>query len=288
MSLSFKRPSHRARFTSTWVFSALCALWGGSALAQEPAAGLPLWEIGAFAGSLSAPAYPASVERFTRILVLPYVIYRGDVLRADREGVGARWQLAPGYQFDFGASGSFAASSADVAVRQNMPDLGTLVEVGPRLRITLARPGPGMRVGLDLPLRGVVEIHGGLQSRGLVFEPSLVLEASDIGAGWSLAAKGGLVWGDQQLNQYFYGVPLAYATQLRPYFEAQSGLISARISLSASHNISPDVRFFGYARLDQYGLGSNTNSPLSLQTSSPTVGVGLTWTLGRSDTRLGN
>ena len=144
MFLSFKRPSQHPRCSRTWAFSALCALWGGAALAQEPAAGLPLWEIGAFAGSLSAPAYPASAERFTRNLVLPYVIYRGDVLRADREGVGARLELGPGYQFDFGASGSFAASSADVAARQDMPDLGTLVEVGPRLRITLARPGHWM------------------------------------------------------------------------------------------------------------------------------------------------
>lgn len=255
--------------------------------AQTSGGRLPLWEVGAFAGSFTAPAYPASAERFSRNLVLPYLIYRGDFLRVDRDGIDARLRLAPDYELDVGLSGSFPATSNDIAARQGMPDLGTLLEFGPRLKVRLGQPAPGLRLGLDLPLRSVIEFNGGTRSQGTVFEPALVLEGADLGGGWSLSAKAGLTWGDQQINQYFYGVPAAYATGLRPAYEAQAGLISARASLGTSKSWGPDLRVFGYARMDYYSLGANTASPLALQSSSPSLGVGLTWTLGRSDTLVG-
>ena len=251
------------------------------------AQGLPLWEAGAFAGSLTSPAYPASAERFERNVLAPYFIYRGELLRVDRDGIGARMRLAPGYELDVGVSGSFPASSNDIAARQGMPDLGTLVELGPRLKVSLGRPAPGVRLGLELPLRNVIEFNGGARSQGMVFEPALALESADIGAGWSLNAKAGLTWGDQRINQYFYGVPSAYATSERPAYEAQAGWINARASLGTSKSLSADLRLFGYVRMDYYGLGANRASPLALQDSSPSVGLGLTWTLGRSDTLVG-
>lgn len=259
--------------------------YGASAQAQP--SGLPLWEVGGFAGSLTSPAYPASTERFNRNLVLPYFIYRGERLSVDRDGIDARLRLSPNYELDLGVSGSFPATSNDIAARQGMPDLGTLLEFGPRLKVKLPSPGPGLRLGLDLPLREVFEVSGGTRGQGLVFEPALALDMANVGGGWSLTAKAGLTWGDQQINQYFYGVAPAYATALRPAFEAQSGLMSARASLGASKSLNPDVRLFGYARMDYYGLSANTASPLHLQNSSPSMGLGLTWTLGRSEARVG-
>ena len=263
---------------------ALCQ-YGASAQAQP--SGLPLWEVGGFAGSLTSPAYPASTERFNRNVVVPYFIYRGERLSVDRGGIDARMQLSPNYELDLGVSGSFPATSNDIAARQGMPDLGTLLEFGPRLKVKLPSPGPGLRLGLDLPLREVFEVSGGTRAQGLVFEPALALDMANVGGGWSLTAKFGLTWGDQQINQYFYGVAPAYATALRPAFEAQSGLMSARASLGASKSLNPDVRLFGYARMDYYGLSANTASPLHLQNSSPSMGLGLTWTLGRSEARAG-
>ncbi len=278
---------HALTCTLRPLAAALALLCPGLGSAQAQSSGLPLWEVGAFAGSLTAPAYPASTERMNRNLVLPYFIYRGERLSVDRDGVDARLRLGPDYELDLGVSGSFPATSNDIAVRQGMPDLGTLLEFGPRLKVNLPSPGPGLRLGLDLPLREVFEFSGGTRSQGLVFEPTLVLDAANLGGGWSLTAKAGLTWGDQQINQYFYGVSSAYATAARPAFEAQSGLMSARASLGTSKSLSPDVRVFGYARMDYFGLSANTASPLHLQNSSPSLGLGLTWTLGRSDARVG-
>jgi outer membrane protein len=277
--LSPNRPAFLA------VLTLVLSHYGTSAQAQP--SGLPLWEVGGFAGSLTSPAYPASTERFNRNLVLPYFIYRGERLSVDRDGIDARLRLSPNYELDLGVSGSFPATSNDIAVRQGMPDLGTLLEFGPRLKVKLPSPGPGLRLGLDLPLREVFEVSGGTRGQGLVFEPALALDMANVGGGWSLTAKFGLTWGDQQINQYFYGVAPAYATAQRPAFEAQSGLMSARAGLSASKSLNPDVRLFGYARMDYFGLSANTASPLHLQNSSPSMGLGLTWTLGRSESRVG-
>jgi outer membrane scaffolding protein for murein synthesis (MipA/OmpV family) len=269
-----------------WLAFALLVLQGGASV-QAQSTGLPLWEVGGFGGTLSSPAYPASTERMGRTLVLPYFIYRGERFSVDRDGIEARLRLAPNYELDLGVSGSFPATSNDIAARQGMPDLGTLLEFGPRLKVKLPSPGPGLRLGLDLPLREVFEVSGGTRGQGLVFEPTLVLDMANVGGGWSLSAKAGLTWGDQQINQYFYGVSPAYATATRPVFDAQSGLMSARASLGTSKSLSPDVRVFGYARMDYYGLSANTASPLHLQNSSPSLGLGLTWTLGRSEARVG-
>jgi hypothetical protein len=196
--------------------------------------------------------------------------------------------MGPDVELDVGFAASLPASSADITVRQGMPDLGTLLEFGPVLKLTLARPQPGSRLGLELPVRGVFEISGGLRSQGFAFQPSLVWETRDIGGGWSLSASGGLVWGDAQLNQYFYGVPNTYATTQRPAFEAQAGLIGMRASLSSSKSLSPDLRLFAYARHDLYNLAANLSSPLALQSTGQSVGLGLSWVFGRSETRVGN
>ncbi|NVO08154.1 MAG: MipA/OmpV family protein, partial [Rhodoferax sp.] len=171
-------PTRRAplRFaTRAALCAALCLL--GTARAQDTAApALPLWEAGVFAGALSTPAYPASSERNQRALVLPFLVYRGEVLRADRNGVGARMVNTERFEFDIGFSGSLPASSNDIALRQGMPDLGTLIEFGPRAKLTLAEPAPGERATLELPLRAVLEFNGGVRQVGNALEPKLAYE----------------------------------------------------------------------------------------------------------------
>ena len=266
--------------------SALLAI-AGCAQAQdmglEPA-DLPLWEVGAVAGVLSTPAYPASNQQSRRALVLPYFVYRGDIIRADRNGLGARMVHTDNFEFDVGFSASLPASSNDIELRHDMPDLGTLLEFGPRIKVKLAAPAPDQRVTLEVPLRAVLEFNGGVRQVGYALEPKLAFEhtAAD---DWRIKAAVSLVLGDQQLNQYFYSVPAAYATAARPAYEASSGLISSRITVDGSKHLSPDLRLFAFARYDLYEGSANRASPLYAQNYGTSVGVGLAWTLGRSEAR---
>lgn len=266
----------------TWAALALLGWWGLATVAQAEDGGLPLWELGVFAGGLSGPAYPASSERSTRALVLPTLIYRGEVFRSDRGGVGARLLRTEGMELDIGFAASLPASSQDIPAREGMPDLGTLIEFGPRLKGTLARLGPGTQLRYELPLRTVLEINSGVRNQGLALEPELSIETRDVGAGWRVSTSASVVVGDSQLNQYFYGVPADLATARRPAYTAQAGLIATRLTLNAARDLGPDVRVYAYLRAESYTGSANATSPLYQQSTGASVGLGVRWTLGRS------
>lgn len=253
--------------------------------AHAQVAPLPLWELGVFAGTATTPAYPGSSDRATRSLAVPIFVYRGEVLRVERGDVGARLFSSDIAELDLGFSASLPASSEDLTARKGMSDLGTLVEFGPRVKFTLSRPAPGARVRLELPVRAVLEFNNGVRQQGYAFEPELGIEVRDAGAGWNLSATASLVFGDKDLNSYFYGVAAPFATVVRPAFDAKPGLLTTRLGLSTSKSITPDVRVFGFVRYEWLEGAANKASPLFQHTTGTSVGLGLVWTVGRSEQR---
>jgi outer membrane scaffolding protein for murein synthesis (MipA/OmpV family) len=267
-----------------WAATTLLAL-SAPAFAEQQAADLPLWEIGLFGGAASTPAYPGADDRSARALVLPLVIYRGKVLRADRSGIGARLINTDRVELDLGFAVSLPARSDDVSARAGMPDLNSLLEFGPRLKVLLAEPSVASRVRLELPLRAPVELGHGFQRHGLVFEPRLVFETAGAGGKWQADANLGAVYGNAALNRYFYDVAPQYATAARPLYAASGGLMLTRLGLSLSRRLSPDWRVFGFTRYDNYTHAANRDSPLFRRNSGLSVGLGFTWTARRSVAR---
>ena len=253
-----------------------------SSRAQAQDGGLPLWEAGVIGGGVTSPAYPGSTERLSLVTALPYFIYRGEILRIDRSGLGARLVHSDDFELDAGFSGSLPASSKDIQVRSGMDDLGTLVEFGPRAKLTLWRPTEGSRVRLELPLRTVMELGGGLNIRGTVFEPKVSLDTRDLGNGWRLSVATSMVFADNRLSDYFYGVSEHQATILRPSFTAKAGLLSTRLMLDAATNVTKDVRIFGVVRYESYSGSANSESPLMRQSNGVSAGVVVAWIFGRS------
>ena len=278
----------RARTCSQ--FSTLLALWVSLVLPAMAFAQVnedtapPLWEIGLIGGAISTPAYPASNQRNQRALALPFLVYRGEVLRADRNGLGARLLHTDRVEFDIGFAASLPASSNDVELRQGMPDLGTLIEFGPRVKIKLAEPAPDQRLTFELPLRAVLEFNAGVRQVGYAVEPKLAYEWQQRGD-WRLKGAFSLVLGDQQLNRYFYEVPSAYATANRSAYDAQAGLIGSRIGIDGIKRLGPDVNLFAFARYDWHDGASNRASPLFAQSQGSSIGLAFTWTLSRSEAR---
>ncbi|MEY3697750.1 MAG: hypothetical protein RL631_403 [Pseudomonadota bacterium] len=242
----------------------------------------PLWEAGLAGFGLTGPAYPGAEDDVGRALALPWFIYRGPVWRAAGGTIGARVAKNAFAEFDIGLGGALRASSEDVNVREGMPDLGFLLEFGPRAKLNLARPSQESAVRLELPLRGVFEFNSGVYYRGLAFEPKLTYDNRDLGRGWGFSGSVGLIYGDQTFNQYLYGVPSQYATTSRSAYTAKAGLITPRAQLTLSHKLNEDVRMFAFTRTDFAGKGINSSSPLHLQDQGTSVGAGLIWTLGRS------
>ncbi|MBB3222700.1 MipA/OmpV family protein [Pseudoduganella umbonata] len=270
--------------TSFWTCLAVMA----PAAAQQapvPAPDLPLWEVGVFGGAASTPAYPGADDRSARGLVLPLVIYRGKIIRADRSGVSARLINSDRVELDLGFALSLPARSDDVEAREGMPDLNSLLEFGPRLKVLLAEPSPNSRLRLELPLRMPLELRNGFERRGLVFEPRMVFETGDGTGKWQADATVGAVFGNARLNAYFYDVAPQYATAARPEYQASGGLLMTRLGLSLSRRLTPDWRVFGFTRYDNHSHAANRDSPLFRKTSGVSVGAGFTWTIHRSAAR---
>jgi len=253
--------------------------------AQPAESNLPLWEAGVGAAAFSTPAYPGADDRSNRGLVLPFLIYRGKTFRADQNGVGARLLNTDKVEFDIGFSGSLPARSKDVEARRGMPDLGTLVEFGPRVKYKFADMGEQGRMRVELPLRAVIEGRGGLRRQGWTMEPRLVWEKRGEGARWTLEGQLGAVFGDRRINRYFYEVAPQYATVDRPAYRADGGLLLVRTGLFGTWRMNPDVRVFGFVRYESYSGAANQDSPLMKKSTGTSAGLGFAWTFARSQAR---
>jgi len=243
--------------------------------------GTSLWELGVFGVGVSQQAYPGSADRVDRLLALPFFVYRGKFLRADRGGAGLRALKTADFELDIGLASTFGSKADDIAARRGMPDIGTLLEIGPRLKWNLgAESGDGYWQA-EFPLRGVFDFNDHMAHKGTAFEPTLVFERRSL-RGWQYRANFGSVIGDRRLADTFYGVAPVYATPQRPAYAARSGLIAWRLGTTISHEVTPDLRLFAFARVDSVAGAANTASPLVVQRTGASVGLGLTYTLSRS------
>jgi outer membrane scaffolding protein for murein synthesis (MipA/OmpV family) len=236
----------------------------------------PLWEVGGFAIAGRQLAYPGSRQRVGVGLALPYFIYRGRVLRADQGVVGLRAFKTERSEVDIGFAGAFGSSASESSARRGMPDIGTLVEFGPRLKLTL---GGGFRAAL--PLRGVFDLSDGFRHRGMAFEPEI--SWSTRAGAWNLGSSLSWVVGDERLASTFYRVAPEFAIVGRPAYEAQAGLISTRLEFNASRSFGRDWRLFNFVRMESVAGAANRSSPLVESRSGTSFGVGLSWTWLRSE-----
>jgi outer membrane scaffolding protein for murein synthesis (MipA/OmpV family) len=265
------------KFTLPLLLSSLLCGAHAAASAKEP-----LWEAGALGLAVSQQAYPGADQQVQRGLLLPYLLYRGRYLRADGETAGLRAVHTPRFEFDIGFSGSFGSGGRDIEARRGLPHLGTLVEVGPRLKWNLAgESGAPGRWRALFPLRAVADLSDRGAHRGWAFEPEL-LHDRRLASGWRMSLGAGAIFADRRLAQTFYGVEPAQALPDRPAYAAQRGLVAWRLSSSFSKPLTPDWRLFGFARLQSVAGAANADSPLVRQRGGLSAGIGLSYTFARS------
>lgn len=163
-----------------------------------------------------------------------------------------------------------------------MPSLGTTVELGPRAKWFLSDRRADAVWRFDLPARWVVNVSDSFRERGAVVEPTLVY-SYDANDKHTFSVSAGAVLGDCRLARTLYGVDAAYATDSRPAYDARAGLIAWRLGAAASKSLTPDWHVFAFVRVDSLADAANRSSPLVRQTVGATVGIGVAWTLMRSE-----
>ena len=146
-----------------------------------------------------------------------------------RDTLGLRAFKSQDLELDIGVAGAFGSRADDIDARRGMPDLGTLVEFGPRLTWKLGEAAGG-RWRVQLPVRGVYDLSDGGAQRGVSFEPELQFERGTA-SGWRYSTSVSAVFANRKLADTFYGVAPRYATATRPAYQAESGLVAWRYGL---------------------------------------------------------
>lgn len=267
------------------------AAWACGAIAEERPASpepqplRPLWELGLGLAGVQLPHYRGSDEHHRYLLPVPYIVYRGDIFRATREG--ARAVLFDGSRFDFdlSVSGSAPTKSSENRTRRGMADLAPTLEIGPNLNVNLARgaEGGGWKVDLRLPARAVFAIDDGAEAIGWTASPVLNLDWR--AGGWNLGAQAGPLFGTRRYHAHFYSVGTADVTATRPAYEAPSGYGGWRWTLGATRRIG--ATWVGaFVRGDSVAGAVFEPSPLVKRRHDLSFGFALSWVLATSDERV--
>lgn len=266
----------------------LVALLLGCLPALTPAGERPLWEFGGGITALYFPDYPGSDQSSPYVLPLPYFVYRGDVFKADRDGIRGIFFDNDRIEINISLGASLPVKSDENRARQGMPDLQPTVEVGPALDIHLWRTKDRRyRLDLRLPIRTAVTVSGGLTDIGWVFSPRLNLDILDVAglSGWNLGLLAGPMYGSKRNHGYFYSVTPPYATAERPAFEAEAGYSGSQFLIALSKRYS-SCWIGSFARWDSLEGAAFADSPLVKRDYSFSVGIGFAWILGESSTRV--
>lgn len=267
-------------------FARLLALSVSALLTPAHAADLPKWEVGLGLGALTLPDYRGSDEQNAYVLPVPIVVYRGDRLRADRDGLRAKLFDSDRLMLDISLSGGVPVRSNSNAAREGMPDLKPSIELGPQLVWRMAGSWEdGYRLMARLPLRKVVAI-GSAQDAGWSVTPTLSFDVFDQpDPGWRFAVSGGPYFGDRAAHAYVYDVAPEFATPDRPAYAAKSGYGGAQVTLTLSRRMGR-AWFGSFVRGSTVAGAAFEDSPLVRQSNNVTAGVSLAWSLWESAERV--
>ena len=262
----------------------ICGLLHAAALAEEK----PLWEIGLGATALQLPAYRGAAETRTDVLPIPYLVYRGDHFKADKDGVRGVLFDSDSFEVNLSLAASPPVDSRDVKVREGMPDLNSSLELGPSIDVKLWHSSShDAKLKLSVPARAAMTLERDPKFIGWQFTPRLNLDVTNpFGQrGWTLALVGGPVFGSREQHDYFYGVAPQYATASRPVYEARSGYAGMQV-LSALWKRFPSFWMGGFVRFDDVRGAVFEDSPLVTKKSGFSGGLAVTWVLSESSKRV--
>ena len=239
------------------------------------------WEAGIGVGAVYGPDYRGSDEYRSFISPIPYFVYRGKIIRSDREGVRGNFLRTDRYEFTLSASASITPETDKNTLREGMPELGSTLELGPSFNINLTGDNFAQGWHMQLPWRAVFAIGGDEPGYiGSVFAPQLVYR--DTFSDWTFSYRAGIAFADEDYHDYYYQVDRQYETAARYYFDASGGYSGWHNQFAFSRkfnhsNTNTQLAFF--IRYDNISGTDFSKSPLVLINHSYRGGIALIWVL---------
>ncbi|WP_374591541.1 MipA/OmpV family protein [Aquabacterium sp.] len=244
---------------------------------------LPLWEWGAGGGVLWGPAYLGSSVTRVHAAPLPYGVYRGDRLKANREGVGLALINDGSLRLDLSLNGALPVRSSGTA-REGMRDLPPVVELGPVLKLRFISDGPRYWA-FHWPVRYAAGLERGAEHVGWISDPTLrIIEPVRL---WGLPLDFGLdvsaKFQSGDFNNYYYGVTRADARPARPVYRASGGYSGVTVNTGLLWRGEQMVVGTFVGATDLRGARFEA-SPLVEQRHNVFGGLAVFWVLQKSET----
>ena len=281
MSITLQKPCAAALAACLY----LCVRPDASA---APTDDKPLWELGAGATVLAFPDYRGSDQTRNHLLPIPYVVYRGEFLKADRNGIRSIFFDSENVEINASVGASFPIDSKNNDARRGMPDLKPTVELGPAVDLVVWRSAASaMKLSLRLPARAGFTVEHSPEYIGWLFSPRLNLDIENVGGlpGWNLGLLASPMVADRRFNRYFYSVSPENATPFRRAYDARAGYNGTEFLAALSKRFS---RYWvgGFVRYDTLAGAVFEDSPLVRTRGYFAAGVAVAWIFAESSQRV--
>ena len=226
---------------------------------------LPLWEFGAGLGAINAPHYRGSKTVEQIYLPFPYITYRGESFKIDREGIRSKLFDSNRMRLDISVAGNIPVPKTDDSARAGMPGLDPVGEIGPVLEVSLWQDTNAEQSWwLKFPYRFVFSVGSPLMEyHGWSFSPYLDYKyywrnpRSLVKLNFSL----GPIFADNKYHDYFYKVEQRYVTPERHEYDADAGYSGSRVTITLSK--TTEQYYLGaFARYDDLSGATFEDSPL--------------------------
>ena len=263
---------------------------------------LSLWEFGAGGGAFYNPKYPASSEKRSFGLVLPFIVYRGETFRIG-DGGGARAVIVEteNFEIDFSFGAALPSDSEDTSARVGMPELDFLGEIGPQMIFMLGKydfdknadgesigtnHGKG-RLDFRLQARAVFSTDfSSIDDRGFIFEPQISYQHRGFKhEDTAFNVSFGAIFATERTHDYFYEVRPEFATAARPAYDAKAGYLGSELSLGFSFRVSENIRAFVGGSAQFHSLAANKDSPLFEKEVTYSIATAFVWRFYKSETK---
>ena len=270
------------RRTITIIMAMILFFPPGISFGQEEK---PLWELGMGVGLLYMPDYRGSDESSFYVLPYPYFVYRGDIIKVDRQKISGKVFKTDRILLDVSIYGSVPVKSSKNSARTFMEDLDATFEVGPALDITLLESRQKQySLKLLLPVRAVFSTDfESVAHEGWVISPRLNFEKRDIipNTGLRLGVSLGPMFADGGYHDYYYTVEPVYALPWRLAYDAGGGYSGTILTVGLSKSYR-QFKFNAFVSADFLDGAVFENSPLVKTQTSIMSGVSVSWVFLKS------
>lgn len=241
------------------------------------------WEAGAGAFAADLPLYPGSSQTSNYFIPFPYLLVESEYLDVD-QGIKSKLLKSSNLRFSLSGGLGVPVNSDESNIRQGMPDLDLVLQIGPSLDIIFDNDRSDKREWrIEIPLRlAVATDFSSAQNIGWLLEPRLAYESNRLRkSGWAYEFNAGLRFATDKYHAYYYDVAPQFATPRRPEFESSGGYSGAFTSLVASWRRNSLI-YFASLRYQYLGGSVYEDSPLVEQNDYLLIGVGLSWIFAES------